>query len=684
MAQPPSLLWELLVIFALSIAVVFLFQKLRLPVMVGFLATGVIFGPHGIGLIRRSDDVEVLAEIGVVLLLFTVGIEFSLSKLSRMRREMLVGGSLQVFGTALLAFLASLPFNLRWTESAVLGFLLAFSSTAIVLRVFAERGELITPSARVSLGILIFQDLCVVPVMMLVPLLSDWGHVTFLKLLQVAGISLCTVGAILLAARFAIPPFLRLVVGTRSREVFLIAVILVVLGTAFASSLAGLSLALGAFIAGLVVSESEYGLQVLSDILPFRDSLNCLFFVSVGMLMDVRFVGQNLWAMGLLLLLVLAVKFMIVTPVVGFLGYPVRVATHTGVALAQVGEFSFIVALAARDYGLLSDGVYRTFLAVSVLSMILSPFLIRAAAHAGRRLEGIPDLKRFFPARAGSSPEGEIYSAEARPVLIVGYGLNGRNLARVLRRMEIPYRILDLNAEKVRSAARAGEFIVYGDSTSREILRKVGIRSVRAMMVAISDPAATQRTVQLARALAPNLPILVRTRYVTEIDGLYALGADEVIPEELEASMEVCNRILRRVGIPGNLIARELRTIREERYGVFRGEKAQPAKITELPEGVLEANVEIHTLLAGSWALGRTLREMELRALTGASVIALMQNGEVHSSPDPDRPLMERDTIILIGSPDQNSLACHLLEQGPEGSPIRAHAPAAGPSFSSA
>jgi len=676
MAQPPSLLWELFVIFALSIAVVFLFQKLRLPVVVGFLVTGVIFGPHGVGLIRRSDDVESLAEIGVVLLLFTIGIEFSISRLSRMRREMLIGGSLQVFGTALLAFLASLPFSLRWTESVILGFLLAFSSTAIVLRLFAERGEMITPPAKLSLGILIFQDLCVVPVMMLIPVLSDWGRATPLKLLQVAGISLLTVGAILFAARFAIPPFLRLVVGTRSREVFLIAVILVVLGTAFASSLAGLSVALGAFIAGLVVSESEYGLQVLSDILPFRDALNCLFFVSIGMLMDIGFVAQNVWALSLVLLLVLGVKFLIVTPVVGFLGYPLRVATQTGVALAQVGEFSFILALSARDFGLLSDGVYKTFLAVSVLSMILSPFLIRGSAHAGQRLEMIPDLKRFFPSRAGSAAEGEVYSAEARPVLIVGFGLNGRNLAQVLRRMEIPYRILELNAEKVRSAAREGESIVYGDSTSREILRKIGIRSARAMVVAISDPAATQRTVQLARALVPNLPILVRTQYVTEIDGLYKLGADEVIPEEFEASMEVCNRVLRRVGIPGNLIARELRAIREERYGMFRDDTVRPAKVSELPEGILGANVEIHTLVPGAWAVGRTLRELGLRALTGASVIALMQDGEVHSSPDPDHPLLERDTLILIGSLDQISLACHLLDQGPEGSPISEQAPA--------
>src|SRR5262245_16929303 len=345
MIQPPPLLWELFVIFALSIAVVFVFQKLRLPVLVGFLATGVIFGPHGVGLIRRSDDVEVLAEIGVILLLFTVGIEFSVSRLARMRREVLIGGPLQVFGTALVAILAALPFGVPWTESIVIGFLLAFSSTAIVLRVFAERGELVTPPARVSLGLLIFQDLCVVPVILLIPLLSDWGRQTPMKLLQVMGVSLLAVGAILLAARFAIPPFLRLVVGTRSREVFLISVILVVLGTAFASSLAGLSVPLGAFIAGLVVSESEYGIQVLSDILPFRDALNCLFFVSIGMLMDIRFVAQNLWALSLFLLLVLGVKFLIVTPVVGFLGYPLRVATQTGVSLAQVGEFSFILAL---------------------------------------------------------------------------------------------------------------------------------------------------------------------------------------------------------------------------------------------------------------------------------------------------------------------------------------------------
>jgi len=676
MTQPPPLLWELLVIFALSIAVVFLFQRLRLPVVVGFLATGTIFGPHGVGLIRRSDDVETLAEIGVILLLFTIGIEFSIARLARMRREMIAGGSLQVFGTAVLAFLASLPFHLRWSESLILGFLVAFSSTAIVLRVFAERGELITPPAKLSLAILIFQDLCVVPVMMLIPLLADWGRTTPLKLLEVAGVSLFTIGAVLVAARFAIPPFLRLVVGTRSREVFLIAVILVVIGTAFATSMAGLSLALGAFIAGLVVSESEYGLQVLSDILPFRDSLNCLFFVSIGMLMDVRFLAENFWVLSLLLLLVLGVKFLIVTPVAGFLGYPLRVATQAGVSLAQIGEFSFVLALSARDYGLLSDGVYKTFLTISVLSMILSPLLIRASARAGASLERIPDLRRFFPPRAGDSPEGEIYSAESRPVLIVGFGLNGRNLARILRRMEIPYRILELNAEKVRSAAKEGEPIVYGDSTSREVLRKIGVRFARAMVVAISDAAATQRTIQMARAMAPNLSILVRTQYVTEIDELYRLGADEVIPEEFEASVEVCNRLLRRVGIPGNLIARELRAIREERYGMFREGVPSGAKAADLPEGILGANVETHTLLPGAWAADRTLREINLRAMTGASVIALMQEGEVRASPDPDHPLAVKDSLILIGSQEQISLAGHLLDRGPEGSPLREEAAA--------
>ena len=246
MPQLP-LLWDLLVIFALSVAVVFVFQKLRQPVIVGFLATGVIFGPHGVGLIRRSDEVETLAEIGVILLLFTIGIEFSFARLSRMRREVAMGGPLQVFGTALLAFLASLPFQLPWTESLILGFLIALSSTAIVLRVFTERGELMTPQAKLTLGILIFQDLCVVPVMLLIPLLADWGHVSFLKLLQVLGMSGLMVGAILVAARFAIPPFLRLVVATRSREVFLIAVILVVLGTAFASFIAGALIVLTAF-----------------------------------------------------------------------------------------------------------------------------------------------------------------------------------------------------------------------------------------------------------------------------------------------------------------------------------------------------------------------------------------------------------------------------------------------------
>ena len=665
------LLWDLIVIFGLSVAVVFLFQKLRQPVIVGFLATGVMFGPHGLGLIARSDDVETLAEVGVILLLFTIGVEVSLSRIARMRREVLVGGSFQVFGTALLAVLASLPFQLRWAESIILGFLIALSSTAIVLKVFAERGELLAPQARLSLGILIFQDLCVVPLMLLMPLLSGMARFTWLGLLQILGISVLTVTLILVTARFAIPPFLRLVVATRSREVFLIAVILVILGTAWATSFAGLSLALGAFIAGLVVSESEYCLQVLSDILPFRDSFNCLFFVSIGMLMDVRFFLDNIGAMLIFLLLVLGVKFLIVTPLAGFLGYPLRVATQAGVALAQIGEFSFVLALAAREQSLLSDGVYQTFLAGSVLSMLVSPFLIRFSAAAGERLERIPDLRRFFPGQGSFQPQTEIYSAEARPVLIVGYGLNGRVLAQLLKRMEIPYRILELNAETVRRAAREGEPIVYGDSTSREVLQKLGIRSARATVVAISDAAATQRTVQLARALSPSLPILVRTKYVLEIDELYRLGADEVVPEEFEACVELCNRTLRRVGIPGNLINRELRLIREDRYGRLRESVPSPARVTDLPEGLLDANVETHTLLPGVWAIGRSLRDLDLRATTGASVIALVKDRQVRASPDPDHALTEKDTVVLMGNTEQLALACHLLDQGPEGSPVR-------------
>jgi len=385
----------------------------------------------------------------------------------------------------------------------------------------------------------------------------------------------------------------------------------------------------------------------------------------------VRFFLENVWALSIFLLLVLGVKFLIVTPLAGFLGYPLRVATQAGVALAQIGEFSFVLALAARERGLLSDGVYQTFLSGSVLSMLLCPFLIRISAYAGERLERIPDLQRFFPRHAPAGPEVEIYSAEARPVLIVGHGLNGRNLAQVLKRMEVPYRILELNAESVKRAAREGEPIVYGDSTSREVLRKIGIRSARALVVAISDAAATQRTVQLARALNPSLPILVRTRYVQEIDQLYRLGADDVVPEELEASVEICSRTLRRVGIPGNLINRELKAVRGERYESFRELRPRPAHVADLPEGLLGANVETHSLVSGAWSVGRSLRDLDLRGVTGALVIALVQDGQVYSSPDPDRPLAEKDTVVLMGDTDQLAIACHLLDQGPEGSPVR-------------
>ena len=658
-----GVLGNLLVIFTVSIAVVFLFHQFRLPSIAGFLVAGALIGPHGFNLISDVGTVQILAEIGVVLLLFTIGIEFSLVQLASLRRLLLIAAPIQVGGVIAIVWLGGMLVGMPGPQAIFWGFLLSLSSTAIVLKALSASGESDSLHGRATIGILIFQDLAVVPMILLAPILASSSEETLNSILLTIGKSVVVVGCIVVAARYAVPKLLEHIVRSRSRELFLLTTIVLCLGIAWLTSLGGLSLALGAFIAGLVISESEYSHQAMAEVLPFRDSFNSLFFVSIGILMDWRVLLQYPEMVTGLLLVILLVKFVSSVAAVLVVSVPPRSAVMTGIALAQVGEFSFILAQVGQEKGLLSGSPYQIFLAVSVCSMIITPFLMQWSPHLARRVEAVQRVHRWFPGRTTA----HVLGTQGRQlrikdhVIIVGYGLNGRNLARVLSETEIPYVALDLDGDTVRREAQHGLPLYYGDATNPNVLRQVKIEDARVFVVAISDPFMARRTVQVARSLNSKIHIVVRTRHLRELEELHQLGADDVVPEEFETSIEIFALVLRTYNMPQDFVMRKAEQVRREGYALLRRSE-MPELAHHLRGGTL-SDVEVETcrIEQDSPAAGKTIAQLAVWPRTGASIIAWTRSGVTESNPSKKTELLAGDIVVLLGTRDQIRRAIGLI-----------------------
>jgi CPA2 family monovalent cation:H+ antiporter-2 len=553
------ILGDIVVIFALSVVVLFVFHRLKIPPIIGFLFTGVLAGPYGLGAVTAIEGVEVLAEIGVILLMFTIGLELSIRDLLRMKKAVLGGGGLQVGATILATFLIALLLDMPPAAGLFAGFLAALSSTAIVLKQLQVSAQIESPHGRASLGILIFQDIIIVPMMLLTPLLAGAAQGSIAgELLLLLGKSVAAVLLVLLASRYVMPRLLHQVAATRDSELFLLAVVAVCFLVAWVTSSIGLSLALGAFLAGVIISESEYSEHALGNVAPFRDLFTSFFFVSIGMLLDPDAVLQRPVTVLLLTVAVLAGKSLLATGALWLLRFPLRAAILAGVGLSQIGEFSFILSRVGITHGLLSADNYQLFLSVSVLTMALTPLMMaiapRLAAMAGagaRELEG----------EARSARDG---------LLIVGFGLNGRNLYTAVKAMSVPVSILEMNPDTVRAERAAGVPISFGDATQDAVLRHAGVTDARVVVIAISDPAATGRITERVRALNPSAHVIARTRFTSEVPKLFALGADEVIPEEFETAIEIFARTLQRLEIGEEHIREQVRRLREDGYAAFR------------------------------------------------------------------------------------------------------------------
>jgi monovalent cation:H+ antiporter-2, CPA2 family len=646
------LLQELAVIAALAVAVTVILARVKLPTVAGLLLAGALAGPFGLGLVPSSRDIETLAEIGVVLLLFTIGLEFSLARLKHIFRQVAVGGMLQVGVTVVAIAGIAVAAGESISRGIFYGFIFSLSSTAIVLRALTERRELEAPHGRFIVGTLIFQDLCVVPMVLVVPLLGrpssavEAATDTALALGKAAAMVVLTVGL----ARFAVPLVLKWVDAARSRETFLLAILGLCIGTAWITSLAGLSLALGAFLGGMVVADTEYGHRAMGDVLPLRDAFVSIFFVSLGMLFDPRVVTTQPVLVAALLAGFLLVKGLLATLAALAMRFPSRVAWLAGVGLAQFGEFGFVLARLGETSGVVDAAATAPLLAAGIVSMFLTPLMVRAAPHvtAGERL--LAPLARLIGVRGieDAASEGQDTGGH---VVIVGFGVAGRLAAQSLKACGIPFIALELNAESVRAAKAQGLPVYYGDATSTEALGHAQLEKARSLVLLMNDPAAAQRVVDTAKRVAPEVPILMRAHYLGERAPLLKLGARDVVAEEVEGAVEIIARLLRWADIPRNVIDER---IKEARVGTQETERklTVPRKsLSEMP-ALQELKIESVEVRALSAAAGKSVAGLQLRSRTGALVVAVRRGDKLLEQPDANEPFQAGDIAYLVGTSD--------------------------------
>ena len=654
------LLHDICIIFGLSIGVLLICHRLNVPSIIGFLLTGLIAGPHGLALIQAAHEVEILAEIGVILLLFTIGIEFSLKNLLQIKRAVLIGGSLQVGLTLLAAFALARYFGQATNESLFIGCLAAVSSTAIVMKLLQERDETRTPHGRTALAILVFQDIAIVPMILITPILAgeqaDINKALILLLVKAVGM----IAVVFVGAKYIVPLILSQVLRTRSREVFLLSVLAICLAVVWLTSRFGVSLALGAFLAGLIVSESDSSHDALGHISPFRDVFTSFFFVSVGMLLDFHILSQKPLLIAGLTIGTLIGKSIIAGGVTSILGYPLRTAILAGLTLSQVGEFAFILSKSGVEYGLLDDTNYKLFLAVSVVTMAATPFIISAAPRIADGLLRLPLPRRLV---SGLRPIASTQDVEqTNHVIVIGFGVNGRNVAKAARAADIPYVIVEMNPETVRTERANGEPIFYGDAIYDAVLHHANIKAARVVVVAISDDAASRRIVAAAHALNPAAHIVVRTRHLAEVEPLYRVGANEVIPEEFETSVEIFTRVLMEYLIPHDQIERFIAEVRADGYKMFRALPKDTPSVPNLKVHFPDLEISVLHVDQKSPFVGKSLAELALRGRYEVTVLAIRRNEQISANPHGELRIECDDEVYLLGNPEKIAQVADLFD----------------------
>ena len=640
---------ELVLIFlASAVLVVVLFRMLHLPPLLGYLLAGIAIGPHALGWIPDSKEGRYLGEFGVVFLMFSIGLEFSLPKLFQMRRTVFGLGLSQVALTLAAGLAACVLAGLGWKPGLVLGGALAMSSTAIVVRMYAERLQLETPHGRQVVGVLLFQDLAVVPLLIVIPTLAQGEGELAAKLAIALGKAAVVLIVLLFVGQKLMRGWFHIVARRRSHELFILNVLLITLGLAWLTELAGLSLALGAFLAGMLIAETEYRHQVEEDIKPFREVLLGLFFVSVGMQLDLRIVRDNLALVAFLFALPVLFKVVLVAGLSRLYGGMPGTALRAGLALGQAGEFGLVIIALAASVGVLERELVQIASAAMLLSMLAAPFLIQYSDRLVLRLATSEWMLRSLELHQIAVKS----LATEHHVIICGYGRTGQSLAHLFEREGIRYVALDLDPQHVREGANAGEPVVYGDSTRRETLIAAGIARASALVISFADTSAALRVLHHARELNPGVPVVVRTRDDADLDQLIAAGAAEVVPETFESSLMLASHALVLLGVPLRRVVRSVQEVRNQRYGLLRGFFHGESDEADSGDEARELRLHSVRLDAGSYAAGKVLRELALEA-SGARLTVLRRVDARISSPPSETVLEEGDVLVLLGTGDQ-------------------------------
>jgi CPA2 family monovalent cation:H+ antiporter-2 len=616
------ILADITVIFATAAVSLAICSRLNVPEILGYLITGVLLGPNGLSVIHALHEVEMMAEIGVVLLLFAVGLEFSLSHLLALKKPALLGGGFQVFATGIVTggvvyYLSDNNLSL----AVISGMMVSLSSTAIVLKVLAGRGETDSPHGRLSTAVLIFQDIAVIPMMLAIPVMAGQGGNVYAELGFTGLKAVVIVAAVFIGARTLVPKVLYYVAASKNRELFLLVVVLAGLGTASLTYKAGLSLALGAFLAGIMVSESGYGQQALSSVIPFKDIFTGFFFVSIGMLIDFQIYAAYPTLIVCTALLILFGKSVLSALSILILKYPLKTAVVTGLALGQVGEFSFIMAKTGVNAGVLTDDHYKFAVAVIVLTMAVAPFMIRYGDKVAALVLKLPVSEQL---REGTQ------SIVTRPatvfedhIVIVGYGLAGRRLAASCRKEGVKFIAIEMNPETVKNEYAKGTDIMYGDASSIEVLEHAHLDSARAIAITVPDPVAVRKIVETARKEHPYIHIVARTRYALELAPLKKLGANAVISEEIESANKLVAEVMGRYEESG---------------------------VKDMGNALSGVEVRRITVPVGSKITGKNLRTLDLRYKHGVTVLSVTRGAKVMSNPPCDFTIIERDELLVMGS----------------------------------
>lgn len=671
-----SVLAHVDVILGFAILILTIFSKFEFPPVLGFLVTGILIGPYGLGILKGGHDlVDLNSELGMVFLLFTIGVDLSLGELWKMKKDAMIGGTLHLLFTTILVFIACSALGFSTAASIFIGcILLSHSSTAVVLKVLQDRKEVFTPHGKTSLAVLIFQDLTIVPMILMTPILAG-NSVSFdgsLPSIFIKGSFIILV--FILSAKVMVPWIFYQVGRTGSKELFFVSVIFICLSAAVFTYSIGLSLALGAFLAGTVISGSSYNHQAMGNILPIKDMFMSFFFVSVGMLLDINYLLDNLPVLILGTIGILILKSIAGVITTFLLGYPLRTTILTGLALSQIGELSFVLSSLGLEYSLLTEETYQAILAISILTMGVTPFLINASYKPAdfivkKASETVFGMKIVRGLSGYIEEEKDIEPEIKDHVIIVGFGFSGKTISKAAKAAGIPYIILETNPDIVKQEKTKREQIQYGDATLGAVLEHAGVKYARIIVVGISDAETTRKIVERAKELNPSICVIARVRDLQEMKRLNTLGADEIIPEQYETSVEIFVRMLEKYLVPQEDIEKLVNNVRANGYRMMRKLSVENT-VTDSGFSIKEGlpGMDIQVLKVGSDSIfeGKALADLEMRKKYGVTVLSIHRGSEMIYTPCGDFFFKAKDACVLLGAPE-NLINIRKLFEGAHG-----------------